>query len=900
MDTKTLKNLFVHRLDAFAQQNNSGTYTRITSALIDSLLDSHLAGKRTIGVYHLNTDNTVKFSCIDIDINKTVWNTASFNYEDWKSIVIHQVQEIKTALAKYNISSYTEFSGFKGAHVWYFFKNPVPAIVAKDMNTVMLSDVKLINSSLHIEVFPKQETVNKEGFGNLIKLPCGIHKKSGDFSYFIDDVMGKIAYLDKQDINNIISPIGAIYHNCIVMHEIKKQAKLGHLTHNQRLALGYILINVPGGEKELRHILEIQDDYNEGKTNYQINNIKSKKYKPINCLTLQSSAMDNLCPNTCSNIKSGKSPIAFYYRHVGKVSNEIINGQTKTIINNLDEFNDNLEQYERHDSKYFYKTKAGKTLLANFVVNITDQIMRDNGLEIKTTMEGNIIKGTEIFPFKIDAKFMSQVEKLKAEIYNSAGNENLFCDNYIHLQHAINKYTKSNKILIKEIFGYDGSIDNPFRRYLSPSIIVDKESIRENEEILVDLSDTDKAKYLDLYHIKDDNEYQSLVNHINKDLLILADFGIMHGMLAHTFCPIIEPWLYKKDRTRYILFLRGGSGEGKSFLAQSMCHFYGKNFLDYAQWNSTPYYLAMEGFNFKDALYLIDDWKKDVIKDMSNALGLLQAYADRSSRGRLNKNADVKKSKPIRGTLLITGEDFAEGQSSVLARTITLNYENKVKNIPAGLKVLDRRNEYSAVTTRYIHYILNYPNKQEIVEYQKNLHNIFYKFTIGKHNDVRIARNLSLLGTSYHYFCNWFWDQNTATKYEKQFLEYLKSQANTLIRLSSIQRPAEKFWYMLKDLLAMGKLRLQSSYSADIDKNVQNIPIIGFHSDTEIYLILDTALREVEKYLRFSGESLSFSHITIIEELAKSKYIKQPKPIKRRFNKQQILCYPVDPKKLLG
>jgi hypothetical protein len=62
---------------------------------------------------------------------------------------------------------------------------------------------------------------------------------------------------------------------------------------------------------------------------------------------------------------------------------------------------------------------------------------------------------------------------------------------------------------------------------------------------------------------------------------------------------------------------------------------------------------------------------------------------------------------------------------------------------------------------------------------------------------------------------------------------------------------------------------------------------------------MDTALREVEKYLRSAGESLEFSKITIIEDLYKAQYIKNPAPIKKLFNNQQIYVYPVDKSKLL-
>jgi hypothetical protein len=96
-------------------------------------------------------------------------------------------------------------------------------------------------------------------------------------------------------------------------------------------------------------------------------------------------------------------------------------------------------------------------------------------------------------------------------------------------------------------------------------------------------------------------------------------------------------------------------------------------------------------------------------------------------------------------------------------------------------------------------------------------------------------------------------------------------------------------------MLVIGKIRLQSSNVVDLDKNIKGVPIVGFHgTGGEDYLVIDTAIREVEKYLRGSGESLDFSKITIVEDLIKSGYVKNDKPVKKTFNKRKVLVYTID------
>lgn len=894
MNTETLRKLFVHRQDVFARQTADGKYFPDHKLLTDDILKDHLDGKHTIGVYQLDEHDTVKFSCIDIDISKKIWNTKGYKFEDWKDKIYKQINVIKNKLSAHGVTGYAEISGFKGAHVLYFFSTPVSAGIVRDINTILFDEIQAVDPDITLEYFPKQATLGEGGLGNLVKLPCGVHNKSKEFSYFIDDVTLGVNLVDQTMIEKIITPIDAMFLNCSVMGSIKKQAPLGQLNNQQRLILGYILLNSsPNGEKELRRLLEMQNDYDESTTNYHIGKIRKKDYKPITCKKLQTAGEKFICPGPCSNIKNGSSPIVFYHRHKGGISG----AHTGQTFDSLD-YKSKIDIYEKQGTVYLYKpsVKDGYYQLANFIVDITDKIVRDNGIEQKVILNGQLVKGDETYSFEMPSKDYGHVEKLKAEVYNVAGNEGVFCENWNHLQNAINKFTKANTTYIKEIFGYTSDNGDENSMYISPSVIVDADGPRQNQEIIVDLSKSERGQFLDLSLLEDEKEYKKLTKHINDDLLNLTSFGIMHSLLGHTFAPIMEPWLYKFDRTRYILFIRGDSGEGKSFIAQSMQHFYGPNFLDYESWKSTSNRIENAGFHFKDAVYLVDDWKIANITNYRGALSILQSYADRSSRGRLTKDAELKKSKAILGTLLVTGEDLPEGQSSVMARLIPLRYSQPKKNLTAGQNVLAERNKYSAVTARYIHHILTYPDKETVFhDFQVKTHEEFYKYLIGKHNDVRIARNMSLLYTSYYFFSEWFWPKKEAKSNQDKFKQYLIDQVDDLVKLTAIQRPAERFWYTLRDLIATGKLRLQSSNVVDIDKNVRGVPIIGFKgSGGEDYLILDTALREVEKYLRSAGESLEFSKITIIEDLAKGRYLKKDKPIKKLFNKQHIYVYPVE------
>ena len=163
-----LYDIFVHRKDVFSVQQKTGAYFPIKRSITIKDLEKHLAGEITIGVYCLDTNNTVKWGCVDIDGDKHLTPKANKKLQYPKSLLIYNLfPEFPRML---------EWSGRKGYHVWIFFKKPVLAAYVKKLITARLRRVKIYG----IEVFPKQITLNENRkYGNLVKIPNSKHQVSG-------------------------------------------------------------------------------------------------------------------------------------------------------------------------------------------------------------------------------------------------------------------------------------------------------------------------------------------------------------------------------------------------------------------------------------------------------------------------------------------------------------------------------------------------------------------------------------------------------------------------------------------------------------------------------------------------------------------------------------------------
>jgi len=101
-------------------------------------------------------------------------------------------QQVRELSSRAGMTCLPEFSGGKGYHFWYFFHEPISASRARNVLTAMTKKIAPDLTSFHLEVFPKQDRLAGKGLGNLVKLPLGIHRKTGKLSYFIPKIQGDV------------------------------------------------------------------------------------------------------------------------------------------------------------------------------------------------------------------------------------------------------------------------------------------------------------------------------------------------------------------------------------------------------------------------------------------------------------------------------------------------------------------------------------------------------------------------------------------------------------------------------------------------------------------------------------------------------------------------------------
>ena len=129
-----------------------------------------------VGVYPLLADETCYFLALDFD-------GASWQ-EDAKAVL--------DACRELGVPASLERSrSGNGAHLWLFFANPVPAILARKLGSLLLTRAMEsrpeIGLSSYDRLFPSQDTLPQGGFGNLIALPLQRRAREQANTVFVDE-----------------------------------------------------------------------------------------------------------------------------------------------------------------------------------------------------------------------------------------------------------------------------------------------------------------------------------------------------------------------------------------------------------------------------------------------------------------------------------------------------------------------------------------------------------------------------------------------------------------------------------------------------------------------------------------------------------------------------------------
>ena len=329
--------LFVAREDMYAEEEIQGVgkrrFVQKNEPLTDVLLRRHLHAETTIGTYIQRNNSTVKYLVIDIDVSKNILLQVSYQSELFSSYMqkaANTAQLYLRELKKMGMNGYIEESGYRGYHIWVFFSEWFPVRYVQMFTEILHGQVRTQEEEnvISVEFFPNHTRIRAGKPGQVIKLPFGVHAKSGkrtrflyeDFSpvenvpEFLKDI-GKHSLSDlkrvlgrhpepgtklkEKELRQIERPkpdyeelgemaevVRCVLEKCQLMAYLcRKAQKTGYLSHFERLSVLYVFGHLGEEGKEFVHtIMSLTPNYQYNTTERFIRKLPEK---PISCIKLR-------------------------------------------------------------------------------------------------------------------------------------------------------------------------------------------------------------------------------------------------------------------------------------------------------------------------------------------------------------------------------------------------------------------------------------------------------------------------------------------------------------------------------------------------------------------------------------------------------------------------------------
>ena len=332
-----LTSLLAARFDSYATQDKnpdaSGRfgYTKHVGnhKMMQGMMKYHVKGKTTMGFYQISLDDNVKWICFDIDDHKR---------EHGEEGVKADLRKLFAVLSKYDIPFLLEASGSPNSyHVWILLRP------TKTHNAFLFSRQIISEAGIDCEIFPKQQSLTKNSkYGNLVKVPLGINRKTGVRSQFLDPttfrpyvglvpIPGIVCLREMEEPgesiekstkprstkqnqeNSIRTPmrLGRDLRPCMQGVLNAKVPLEGHEGHAMRVAIAVEAWNIGLSVEQAIELFKDQADFDVAITRNNIEDVYGRAYHPYSCDKLKEqckSLVDPYCADcTWSNGRAAKA-----------------------------------------------------------------------------------------------------------------------------------------------------------------------------------------------------------------------------------------------------------------------------------------------------------------------------------------------------------------------------------------------------------------------------------------------------------------------------------------------------------------------------------------------------------------------------------------------------------------
>ena len=147
----------------------------------------HLRGAVTLALPLIRAGNLASLGVLDVDVERKALAEHGGQADDLLGRAFGAALRLRHELSRRGCASLLESSGYKGYHLWLRLAEPLPAFRLRRWLLAIVEAVRPLPEGIRVEVFPNRDRLREGEVGPVVKLPLGVHSKTGRRCHLVDE-----------------------------------------------------------------------------------------------------------------------------------------------------------------------------------------------------------------------------------------------------------------------------------------------------------------------------------------------------------------------------------------------------------------------------------------------------------------------------------------------------------------------------------------------------------------------------------------------------------------------------------------------------------------------------------------------------------------------------------------
>jgi hypothetical protein len=141
----------------------------------------------TLALPLIRAGDVASLAVLDVDLERKLLAENPGRAEELLGRALGAALRLRHELARRGCGSLLELSGQKGYHLWLRFEEPVPCFRLRRWLLELVAAAGALPEGVRVEVFPKRDRLRPGEVGPVVKLPLGVHGKTGRRCALLDE-----------------------------------------------------------------------------------------------------------------------------------------------------------------------------------------------------------------------------------------------------------------------------------------------------------------------------------------------------------------------------------------------------------------------------------------------------------------------------------------------------------------------------------------------------------------------------------------------------------------------------------------------------------------------------------------------------------------------------------------